>query len=87
MTVPAFDDRSPDAHAITTYDERHFKTYLRLLDAAAEGADWREAVQIIFGLDPGEEPERAKTVYDSHLARARWMTEAGYHHLLRSDPV
>jgi hypothetical protein len=55
---------------------------LRLLDAADEGADWREAVRIIFGLDPINEPQRARIVYDSHLARARWMTQTGYRHLL-----
>ena len=37
---------------------------------------------IVFGLDPAREPERAKIVHDSHLARARWMTESGYRHLL-----
>jgi hypothetical protein len=30
----------------------HMALYLRLLDAARDGADWREAVQILFGLDP-----------------------------------
>jgi deoxyribodipyrimidine photolyase-like uncharacterized protein len=53
-----------------------------LLDAAAENADWREVVRIIFGLDPEKEPERAKTVHDSHLARALWMSNTGYRHLL-----
>jgi hypothetical protein len=56
--------------------------YIRLLDAEAEGADWREAVAIIFGLDPHKDPERAKLVHDSHLARAHWMSEKGFHHLL-----
>jgi hypothetical protein len=31
------------------------------------------------------EPDRAKTMHDSHLARARWMTEIGYAHLLGPD--
>lgn len=83
MTIPAFEDRPPDSPRLTDYDERHLATYLRLLDADEEGADWREAVRIIFGLDPDREPERARMVHDSHLARARWMTEAGYRHLLR----
>jgi hypothetical protein len=60
-------------------------TYIRLLDADAEGADWREAVEIIFGLDPARDPERARIVHESHLARARWMTTAGYRQLLRRD--
>ncbi len=82
MSTLAFEDRPPLTERVNAYDERHLVTYLRLLDADAEGADWREAVAIIFGLDPTREPERAKIVYDSHLARARWMTEAGYRHLL-----
>jgi hypothetical protein len=84
MTTPSFDDSPPESDQVTAYDERHFVTYLRLLDAAAESADWREAVQIVFGLDPAQEPERARLVHDSHLARARWMTEKGFRHLLRA---
>jgi hypothetical protein len=40
-------------------------------------------VSIIFELDPLREPKRAQLVHDRHLARARWMTETGYRHLLR----
>jgi hypothetical protein len=83
MPIPAFKDRPPESDKLTKYDERHLVTYLRLLDAAEEGADWREAISIIFHLDPERNPARAKTIYDSHLARARWMTEQGYRHLLR----
>ena len=83
MPIAAFDDRAPDAPHVTDYDERHHQTYWRRLDAAAEKADWCEAVRIIFGIDPTAEPDRARTIYDSHLARARWMTEIGYRHFLR----
>ncbi|MDE2570151.1 MAG: DUF2285 domain-containing protein [Sphingomonadales bacterium] len=83
MTAPPFETQPPQEDGVTSYDERHLVTYLRLLDAEAEGADWREAVSIIFGIDAAREPERAKAVHDSHLARARWMTEAGYRHLLK----
>jgi len=83
MTITAFEDRPPESAQLTAYDERHFATYLRLLDADEEGADWQEAVRIIFGLDPDREPERARIVHDSHLERARWMTQAGYRGLLR----
>jgi len=82
MATPPFDDYPPLTERVNAYDERHFVTYIRLLDADEEGADWREAVLIIFGLDPVKEPDRAKIVHDSHLARARWMTETGYRHLL-----
>ena len=83
MTAPPFGTQPPQEEGVTSYDERHLVTYLRLLDAEAEGADWREAVSIIFGIDAAREPERAKAVHDSHLARARWMTESGYRHLLK----
>jgi len=87
MQEPVFDDHPSDSDRLTAYDERNILTYLRLLDAADEGADWREAVAIIFRLDPEAEPERAKLVYDSHLARARWLTESGYRHLIRPSSV
>ncbi len=83
MTIPPFSDQPPDLPHVTPYDERHLKTYLRLLDADEEGADWREVVQIIFGLDAEHEPDRARHVHDSHLARAKWMTQSGYRDLLK----
>lgn len=82
MTTPPFEDRAPADDRITAYDERHFVTYLRLLDADAEGAAWAEAVSIIFEIDPDSDPDRARAVHASHLARARWMTEHGYRQLL-----
>jgi len=82
MNTSAFEDRPPLTDRVNAYDERHLVTYLRLLDAEAEGADWREVVRAIFGLDPMRDPVRAKLVHDSHLARARWMTETGYRYLL-----
>ncbi|MBN8501678.1 MAG: DUF2285 domain-containing protein [Sphingomonadales bacterium] len=82
MTTPPFEDRAPADDRITAYDERHFVTYLRLLDASDEGADWREVASIIFSLDAEEDAELARSVHDSHLKRARWMTEQGYRQLL-----
>jgi hypothetical protein len=58
-------------------------TYLRLLDADAEGADWQEVARIVLHIDPAREPDRAHKAWESHLARARWMTVSGYRHLLR----
>lgn len=83
MTQADFLDEPPDSVALTPYDREHMKLYLRLLDAATDGADWREAVEILFGLDPDRDPERARHVHDSHLARARWMTTHGYRELVR----
>ena len=81
MISTRFEVSPPQADTITDYDERNFVTYLRLLDAVAEGADWREVAAIIFQIDAHTEPERAKTVYETHLARARWMARAGYRQL------
>lgn len=83
MAIDAFDDQPPDVPHLTPYDEQHIRTYLRLLDADHEGADWQEVVRIIFGIDPIKEPERAHSVHSSHLARARWMTKAGYRDFLK----
>ena len=82
MTIACFENSPPNSDTVTPYDERHFVTYLRILDAAQEGADWTDVAALVFGLDAAAEPERAQQVHDSHLARARWMTERGYKHLL-----
>jgi hypothetical protein len=82
MTQVPFQDRPPHTERVNAYDEQHLAIYLRLLMAEEEGADWREVVQVIFGLNPARELARAKTVHESHLARARWMAETGYRHLL-----
>lgn len=82
MGEATFQDRPPVTDRVNAYDERHLATYVRLLMADEEGADWREVVHVLFGLDPATDPDRAKVVHDSHLARARWMTKTGYQHLL-----
>jgi len=83
MTTKDLLDCPPQLDRVGPYDEKHLADYVRLLDADAEGADWREVVRIIFGLDAEQEPERAKAIHDNHLARARWMTETGWQHLLQ----
>ena len=80
---PDVADRAPDDKSLTTYDEQHIITYLRMLDADAEGADWREVAQIVLHINPELEYDRAKRAFDTHLTRAKWMTENGYRHLLR----
>ncbi len=68
---------------LTDYDFTMLVVYVRLLDAEAAGADWRDVARIVLKIDPKKEPERAKHVHETHLARARWMTQVGYRHLLR----
>ncbi|MBY0329626.1 MAG: DUF2285 domain-containing protein [Acetobacteraceae bacterium] len=83
MCIGTILDRPPNEPTVTEYDLAQKVTYLRLLDAAAEHADWREVARIVLGLDPDRDAERARRIHDSHLARARWMTEAGYRDLLQ----
>jgi len=37
----------------------------------------------VLRIDPAAEPTRARRAYDTHMARAKWMTESGYKHLLQ----
>jgi hypothetical protein len=80
---PDVADTAESDSVLTAYDEEHLITYLRLLDADAEGADWREVARIVLHLDPEHESDRARRAFDSHLSRTKWMTEHGYRHLLR----
>ena len=80
---PEVADLAPTDPVLTPYDEEHVVTYLRLLDAEADNADWSEAARLILRIDPLAEPDRARRAFDSHLARAKWMTSCGYRDLLR----
>ena len=82
---PDVADMAPSAPALTGYDQEHLVNYLRLLDADSDSADWREVARIVLHIDPEQEPDRARHAFDSHLSRAKWMTEHGYRHLLRGD--
>ncbi|WP_426443161.1 DUF2285 domain-containing protein [Bradyrhizobium genosp. P] len=81
MSKPTLDpdvaDVAPNELALTAYDEQHVVTYIRLLQAEGEGADWREVARIVLDIDPEREPDRARNAYQSHLARAKWVTEQG----------
>ncbi|MGY4430917.1 hypothetical protein ACVWWO_003394 [Bradyrhizobium sp. F1.13.1] len=87
MTKPPLDpdvaDVAPDQPVLTTYDEQHLVTYWRLLDAEADGADWKEVTRIVLHIDPVREAARARNAFESHLARAKWMADHGYRDLLR----
>jgi Uncharacterized conserved protein (DUF2285) len=82
MSNTELQDQPPPSDALTDYDRAHLKLYMRLLDAAAAGADWQEAAPVLFGIDLEVESGRAEAVYKSHLARAKWMTDHGYRQLL-----
>jgi hypothetical protein len=80
---PDVADKAPTTSSLTVYDEEHIITYLRMLDADKAGADWRDVSRLVLHIDPEREPSRARHAFDSHMARAKWMTEHGYRHLLR----
>lgn len=79
---PDVDDLAPTGDEITDYDERHFVTYLRLLDAKAESADWKEVTRIVLHRDPVAEELRSYRCWQSHLERAQWLSREGYKRLL-----
>ena len=82
--VPSIADIAPTEKQLTDYDRAHLTTYLRLLDASSEGAPWDEVARIVLELDPVLQSDRARRAHETHLARARWLTEHGYRDLLRS---
>lgn len=79
---PVVDDVAPTGDKITAYDEQHFVTYLRLLDAKAEDADWKEVAQIVLHRDPAAEELQTYRCWQSHLERAQWLSREGYKRLL-----
>jgi hypothetical protein len=74
---PDVADTAPSDATLTVYDEEHIVTYLRMLDADADGADWRDVARIVLHLDPDREPDRARKAFESHLARAKWISGHG----------
>ncbi|WP_257541749.1 MULTISPECIES: DUF2285 domain-containing protein [unclassified Sphingobium] len=82
---PDVDDTAPTGDEITAYDERHFVTYLRLLDAKAEGADWKEVTSIVLHRDPAAEELLSYRCWQSHLERAQWFSREGYKRILEQS--
>ena len=78
-------DSAPTTDSITDYDRRHLITYLMLLDAVRDGIDPADCAREILQIDPVAEPDRARRSYESHLARARWISQSGHQQLL-NDP-
>jgi hypothetical protein len=78
---PDVDDEAPAGNDITPY-EQHYVTYLRLLDAKAEGADWKEIARIVLHRDPVGDAARTRRCWESHLARAEWLSRTGYRRIL-----
>ncbi len=71
-------DEAPWSDRVTAYDRDHNTAYLRLLDAAFEGASHHDMSRIVLGIDPHKEPDRAGRALASHLTRAFWMMRIGW---------
>jgi hypothetical protein len=84
MPKLTFADNPPGGDNVTDYDRQHVGLYLRLLDAEAQRANWRDVVKIVFGVDPATDFARARKVYDGHLARAHLIAEGAHRDLLRN---
>ncbi len=76
-------DEAPRSDHLTAYDRSHMLVYIRLLDAAAEGAAWDEVCSVLFAVDAAKEQLRARRMYKSHMKRAEWFSAHGYRDLLR----
>jgi len=77
-----FRDRPDNSDVVTNYDRRCFKLYVMLIDADDYGAEWDDVYERAFGKKIGKDRERARSQYEAHLERARWMTNVGYRDLL-----
>lgn len=74
---PVVRDVAPTASEITPYDQQHFLTYARLIDAERGGGDWRDGAREILLCDIDCDVPRARRCWQSHLARAHWIVTAG----------
>lgn len=79
---PEVADLAPDEPTLTPYDRQHAVTYVRLLDAEKDNADWQEVARIVLRIDSHTDVARARRCYESHLARAKWAARHGYRELL-----
>ena len=69
--IPHVADTVLSDSVLPAYDEEHLITHLRLLDADAKGADWREVTRVVLHLDPEQVSDRAPRAFESHLSRAK----------------
>lgn len=64
---------APNSSFPTRYDQQHFLTYARLLNAERAGVDWRLAAASILLCDGERDPDGSRQCWESHLARAHWV--------------
>lgn len=63
----------PDGPEWTDYDALMLATYAGLILDDRAGRSWAESYAENFKLDPADDPQKAKTCWQSHFDRAIWM--------------
>lgn len=71
----------PMSDHLTDHDRAHLKTYLRVLDGVADGADPAEIARVVLGADLDCNPEHGYRLFEVYHRRAVWMTQHGYREL------
>lgn len=87
FTLPTNREAITDPADSAPPDCEMMKTYLRLLDANQDQADWREAATIILNLDVKKDPESSRAVFERSLIRALWLRDRGYLRLVRQTSI
>jgi hypothetical protein len=70
-------DMAPTDAIVTDYDQAHFLTYARVLDAERDGFDWAAGLKSILYRDFGDDGTMGKRCWDSHVERANWIVKNG----------
>ena len=70
-------DMAPTDAIVTDYDQAHFLTYARVLDAERDGLDWETGLTSILYRNFGYDLDAGKTCWDSHVVRAHWIVKSG----------
>jgi hypothetical protein len=90
---PQVADLAPAGPTLTMHDEEHIITYLRLLDADAEGADWRDVSRIVLHIDqdlrcrPGAAGLRKPSIARQMDDRARLSPSVARWRLIIATPA
>lgn len=63
--------------SLTNYDLVHGLLFARLLSASDTGVPWREAARTILLREVDADREGARSCWEAHLARAKWLVTTG----------
>lgn len=87
FTLPTNREAITDPAGSAPPDREMMKTYLRLLDADRDQADWREVAAIILNLDVKKDPKGSRAVFERSLKQALWLRDRGYLRLVRQTSI